>query len=72
LTNNSVCQFGKCSATHRIDQILRNAACGHQPRIDPGAGDDDQDLRDQRNRADNDAAELSEIDLTVDEHRYEQ
>src|SRR6516165_8291199 len=72
LTNNSVCQFGKCSATHRIDQILRNAACGHQPRIDPRAGDDDQDWRDQRVRPDNAAAEVSKIDVTVDEQRYEQ
>jgi hypothetical protein len=64
--------IGQVQRAHRVDQVLRNAACGHEPRINSGAGDDDQDLRDQHDRADDDLTELGKIDLTIDEHRYEQ
>ena len=52
-------------------EMLRNAARGHEPRIDPGAGHDDQDLRDQEDRAHDDLPEIDQVDFTINEHRDE-
>ena len=56
----------------RVDQVLRNAARGHEPGINAGAGDYNQDLRDQYDRADHDAAEFGKIHFAINDHRHKE